>query len=109
MRVPGDFAYKLPERLASADAAPLLCAGITVYAPLRTHITRPGMRVAVVGIGGLGHLALQFAAALGADVSGGVGGGCRHWEVADMPARSLGIREPRGSRDRTWFERLVPR
>ena len=64
MRVPADFAFPLPDALPSEAAAPLLCAGVTVYAPLARWL-RPGARVAVVGIGGLGHLALQFAAALG--------------------------------------------
>jgi D-arabinose 1-dehydrogenase-like Zn-dependent alcohol dehydrogenase len=49
-------------------AAPLLCAGITTYSPLKNHNVGPGKKVAVVGVGGLGHLALQWAKALGADV-----------------------------------------
>ncbi|GBF87537.1 hypothetical protein Rsub_00248 [Raphidocelis subcapitata] len=69
IRAPADFAYKLPDALTSADAAPLLCAGITVYAPLRKFIKHAGMRVAVLGIGGLGHLGVQFAAAMGAEVT----------------------------------------
>lgn len=56
------------------SAAPLLCAGVTVYAPLRRLITRPGAKVTVIGIGGLGHLAIQFAAAMGADVTVGDAG-----------------------------------
>ncbi|KAG2437287.1 hypothetical protein HXX76_005945 [Chlamydomonas incerta] len=68
-RVHADFAYKIPPALDSASAAPLLCAGITVYSPLRRHLTRPGMRVGVLGVGGLGHLALQYAAKMGADVT----------------------------------------
>ena len=52
----------------------MLCAGITVYAPLRKFLTRPGMRVAVLGVGGLGHLGVQFAAAMGAEVHGGAAG-----------------------------------
>lgn len=69
MRAPADFAYKIPDAMDSADAAPLLCAGVTVYAPLRKYIKVPGMKVAVLGVGGLGHLALQFAAAMGAEVT----------------------------------------
>lgn len=69
LRVPADFSYKIPPALDSASAAPLLCAGITVYNPLRTHITHPGMKVGVMGIGGLGHLALKFARAMGAEVT----------------------------------------
>jgi uncharacterized zinc-type alcohol dehydrogenase-like protein len=74
MRAPADFCYPIPDALDSASAAPLLCAGITVYAPLRAYVTEPGMKVAVIGVGGLGHLAVQFAAAMGAVVSatGGV-------------------------------------
>lgn len=70
MRAPADFTYSIPDGLASADAAPLLCAGITVYSPLRRKLKAPGMKVAVMGVGGLGHLALQFAAAMGTQVRG---------------------------------------
>ncbi len=68
MRAPADFTYAIPDGLASADAAPLLCAGITVYSPLRRKLKVPGMKVAVMGVGGLGHMALQFAAAMGGQV-----------------------------------------
>ncbi|PNH01781.1 putative formaldehyde dehydrogenase AdhA, partial [Tetrabaena socialis] len=68
-RAPADFVYTIPDALDSAAAAPLLCAGITVYSPLRHHMGRPGARVAVLGIGGLGHLALQFANHMGGDVT----------------------------------------
>ncbi|GIL86677.1 hypothetical protein Vretimale_11489 [Volvox reticuliferus] len=68
-RVNADFAYQIPEGLNSADAAPLLCAGITVYAPLRAHIKHPNTSVAVFGVGGLGHLALQYAHKMGAEVT----------------------------------------
>jgi uncharacterized zinc-type alcohol dehydrogenase-like protein len=63
------FAFPIPEAISSAEAAPLLCAGITVFSPLRRHRVGPGMRVGVLGIGGLGHLGLQFAARLGASVT----------------------------------------
>lgn len=69
LRVSADFAYKIPDSLDSASAAPLLCAGITVYSPLRTYIKYPGAKVGVVGIGGLGHLAIKFARAMGAEVT----------------------------------------
>ena len=55
----------VPEDLASADAAPLMCAGVTTFNCLRNSGARPGDLVAVVGIGGLGHLAVQFAAKMG--------------------------------------------
>lgn len=63
------FVLRLPEGLDPARAAPLLCAGITVYSPLRQWNVAPGSRVAVIGIGGLGHLAVRFAAAMGAAVT----------------------------------------
>ncbi len=63
------FAFPLPESLKSENAAPLLCGGITVYTPLRLYGVRPHHRVGVVGIGGLGHLALQFANAMGCQVT----------------------------------------
>ena len=69
VRSTADFAYKIPDALDSASAAPLLCAGITVYTPLRTYIKYPGMKVGIVGIGGLGHLAIKFARAMGAEVT----------------------------------------
>jgi uncharacterized zinc-type alcohol dehydrogenase-like protein len=69
VRVPARFVIPIPESLESETAAPLLCAGITVYAPLRTYGVSPASRVGVVGIGGLGHLALQFARVFGAEVT----------------------------------------
>lgn len=63
------FAHPLPAGLDPAAAAPLMCAGITVWEPLRALGVGPGMRVAVAGLGGLGHLAVKFAAAMGAEVS----------------------------------------
>ncbi len=63
------FAYPLPAGLDPAAAAPLLCAGITVWEPLRSAGVGPGTRVAVAGLGGLGHLAIKLAVALGAETS----------------------------------------
>jgi uncharacterized zinc-type alcohol dehydrogenase-like protein len=62
------FVYHLPEGMNPAAAAPLLCAGITVYSPLRHWNVGPGKTVGVIGIGGLGHLAIKFARAMGAHV-----------------------------------------
>ncbi|WP_158941394.1 NAD(P)-dependent alcohol dehydrogenase [Granulicella sp. S190] len=69
IRVNSKFAIPLPEALESENAAPLLCGGITVYSPLRNHGVRPASRVGVIGIGGLGHLGVQFAKAFGAEVT----------------------------------------
>lgn len=67
--VDGRFAFPIPEQLTSENAAPLLCGGITVYAPLRVYGVSANMKVGVIGIGGLGHLALQFARAWGCEVT----------------------------------------
>lgn len=63
------FAYPLPDGLDPAAAAPLLCAGVTVWDALRTAGIGAGSQVAVAGLGGLGHLAVKFAAARGAEVT----------------------------------------
>jgi uncharacterized zinc-type alcohol dehydrogenase-like protein len=62
------FVMKVPSNLDLAAAAPLLCAGITTYSPLRHWKVGPGQRVGVVGLGGLGHMAVKFAKAFGAEV-----------------------------------------
>lgn len=63
------FVVNLPDKLDPKSAAPLLCAGITTYSPLKHWKIGPGMKVAVAGLGGLGHMGLKFAKAFGADVS----------------------------------------
>ncbi len=64
-----DFVLRVPESIPYEKAAPLLCAGITTYSPLAHWNAGPGKRVAVVGMGGLGHMAVKIAAAMGADVT----------------------------------------
>ncbi|KAJ2891462.1 Alcohol dehydrogenase superfamily [Zalerion maritima] len=66
-RAPGHFVIPIPEGLDSADAAPMLCAGVTVYSPLKRFGAGPGKKVGIVGLGGLGHFGVLFARALGAD------------------------------------------
>ena len=63
--VPAQTLARIPESLNDVDAAPLLCAGITTFNALRNSGVRPGEVVAVLGLGGLGHLAVQYAAKLG--------------------------------------------
>ncbi len=63
------FVCPIPEGISSAEAAPLLCAGITTYSPLRRWGVGPGSRVGVLGLGGLGHMGVKFAAAMGAEVT----------------------------------------
>jgi uncharacterized zinc-type alcohol dehydrogenase-like protein len=62
------FVYHLPKGLEASSAAPLMCAGITVYSPLRHWKVGPGTVIGIVGIGGLGHLAVKYARAMGAHV-----------------------------------------
>lgn len=64
-----EFCLRMPEGLDLARAAPLLCAGITTWSPLRHWNIGPGSRVGVIGLGGLGHMAVKLAVGLGADVT----------------------------------------
>ncbi len=64
-----DFVLSIPGNLDPAATAPLLCAGITTFSPLRHWNVGPGSKVGVVGLGGLGHMAVQLAAAMGAEVT----------------------------------------
>ena len=69
VRCDSKFAIPIPDALGSADAGPLMCAGTTVFTPLVQHGVAPWMRTAVLGIGGLGHLAVKFLAAFGCEVT----------------------------------------
>jgi alcohol dehydrogenase, propanol-preferring len=63
--VPEEAVARIPEKLDAVSAAPLLCAGVTTYNSMRNSGARPGDTVAILGIGGLGHLAIQYAARMG--------------------------------------------
>ncbi|MFF4350283.1 alcohol dehydrogenase [Streptomyces sp. NPDC001530] len=65
MIAPVDALARIPDALAASDAGPMACAGVTTYNGLRRSVARPGDLVAVLGIGGLGHLGVQYAAAMG--------------------------------------------
>ena len=69
VRVDAKFAVPMPDAIESAVAGPFMCAGSTVFTPMARFGVRPTMRTAVVGIGGLGHLAVQFLAAFGCEVT----------------------------------------
>ena len=69
VRANSRFVIPVPDALPSEQAAPLLCGGITVYNPMRTHNINPSSRVGIVGVGGLGHIAIQFARVFGAEVT----------------------------------------
>ena len=68
VKAPASHALKIQEGLAAVEAAPLFCAGVTVYRALKQARITPGQRLAIFGIGGLGHLAVQVARELGAEV-----------------------------------------
>lgn len=69
IRVNHRFAIPIPEAMSAEGAAPLLCGGVTVYSPLLDHQIGAQHKVGVIGIGGLGHMALQFAAHMGCEVT----------------------------------------
>src|SRR5271165_3608738 len=68
VKAPASHATKIPDGLSSVDAAPLFCAGVTVYRALKHAKIQPGQRLAVFGVGGLGHLAVQIGLGLGSIV-----------------------------------------
>ena len=88
VKAPAAFAHRIPEGLDLVEASPLLCAGITVFAPLRRAGNLAGKTVAVAGIGGLGHLGIRMAAAMGARVVAVLRG-----EEKKALARELGAKE----------------
>ncbi|KAF9601431.1 hypothetical protein IFM89_020187, partial [Coptis chinensis] len=64
------YCYRIPDNYPLASAAPLLCAGITVYAPMMRHkMNQPGKSLGVIGLGGLGHMAVKFGKAFGLHVT----------------------------------------
>ncbi len=79
------YAVRIPTSLGLAAVAPLLCAGITLYSPLKHWNAGPGKKVAVMGLGGLGHMGVKFAHALGAEVTV-----LSHSPSKEADARSLG-------------------
>jgi uncharacterized zinc-type alcohol dehydrogenase-like protein len=89
VRANARFVIPVPDALESAHAAPLLCGGITVYNPLRTHGINPSSRVGVVGIGGLGHIAIQFARVFGAEVTAFSTSAAKEEEVRAMGAHNF--------------------
>ncbi|KZO94054.1 GroES-like protein [Calocera viscosa TUFC12733] len=69
IRANQQFVFPIPDSLGSAEASSMLCAGLTVFQPLRRYNVGPGSKVGVIGIGGLGHYAVLFGKALGAEVT----------------------------------------
>lgn len=67
-RAHGEYVVKIPDNLSYVDAAPLFCAGVTTYKALKVSGVKPGQWIAIIGVGGLGHLAIQYAVAMGMNV-----------------------------------------
>lgn len=100
VRANSRFVFPIPENLESEHAAPLLCGGITVYSPLRTHAVNPSSRVGVIGIGGLGHMAVQFARIFGAEVTAFSTSSAKEEEARALGAhRFVNTRETRALKD----------
>ena len=96
-----DFVLKIPTNLSLDAAAPLLCAGITTYSPLRHWQAGKGKKVAVLGLGGLGHMAVKIASAMGADVTV-----LSHSLKKKEDARRLGANEFFATSDEKTFQKL---
>lgn len=96
------FALKVSPKLDLAAAAPLLCAGITTYSPLRRFNTKKGDKVGVVGLGGLGHMAVKLAAAMGAEVTM-----LSTSKSKEADARKLGAHHFGLTSDEATFKRLA--
>lgn len=96
-----NYALKIPKNLPLDAAAPLLCAGITLYSPLKHWNAGPGKRVAILGLGGLGHMGVKLAHALGADVSV-----LSHSMKKELDAKRLGADHFYDTSDPKTFEQL---
>jgi len=96
------FVLRVPDGLDPAAAAPLLCAGITTYSPLKQWGVGPGQRVAVVGLGGLGHMGVKLARSMGASVTV-----LSTSADKEVDARRLGADDFASTRDPATFERLA--
>jgi uncharacterized zinc-type alcohol dehydrogenase-like protein len=97
-----DYVLRIPDGIPLERAAPLLCAGITTYSPLKRHGVKAGDEVAVVGLGGLGHMAVKFAVAMGAKVTV-----LSTSESKRADALALGTHDFAATRDPETFKRLA--
>ncbi len=97
-----DFVLHIPKNLPLDRAAPLLCAGITLYSPLRHWKAGPGKKVAIIGLGGLGHMGVKIASAMGADVTV-----LSHSLKKEADGRKMGAHHFYATSDATTFEKLA--
>jgi alcohol dehydrogenase (NADP+) len=96
------FTFPIPDSIPSIEAAPMMCAGLTVYSPLVRGGVGPGKKVAIVGIGGLGHFAIMFANALGAEVTA-----ISHSPQKKDDAMKLGAKHFVSSQEEGWAKPLA--
>lgn len=101
-RVHEQFVFRVPDNIPSIEAAPMMCAGLTTYSPLKRAGTGPGKKVAIVGIGGLGHFGILWAKGLGAEV----------WAISHSPdkkdtALKLGADHFVSTKDKDWAKPLA--
>lgn len=96
-----NFAVKVPNSLELSAVAPLLCAGITLYSPLRHWKAQPGQRIAIMGLGGLGHMGVKFASALGAEVTV-----LSHSKTKETDARRMGATHFVDTQNADWNKGL---
>jgi alcohol dehydrogenase (NADP+) len=101
-RVHEQFVFPIPDNIPSHEAAPMMCAGLTVYSPLKRAGTGPGKKIAIVGIGGLGHFAILWAKAMGAEV----------WALSHTPGKKedalkLGADHFVCTKDQDWAKPLA--
>ena len=95
------YVLKMPAGMDPARSAPLLCAGITTYSPLRQHRVKAGDRVAIVGLGGLGHMGVKLAASMGAEVTV-----LSTSPSKEKDAKKLGAHAFAATRDPSTFDKL---
>ncbi|TGZ80840.1 NADPH-dependent medium chain alcohol dehydrogenase [Ascodesmis nigricans] len=94
------FTFPIPSALSTTLVAPMLCAGLTVFSPLKRSNIGPGSTVGIVGVGGLGHFAIQFAAALGAEVYA-----LSHSESKVEDAKKMGAKEVILTNKEKWSDK----
>lgn len=108
VRANARFVVPIPDPLDAEHASPLLCGGITVYSPLRRYGVNPSSRVGVIGIGGLGHLAIQFARVFGAEVTAFSTSPAKEDEARALGAhRFVNTRETRALKDQACSLDLI--
>lgn len=95
-----EFVLRVPDALDLSKAAPILCAGITTYSPLRTWGIKAGSRVGVVGLGGLGHMAVKLAVAMGAEVTVISRSNDKEGEAKEIGAKGILVSEDESAMER---------